>query len=76
MADIFDRAQEADEQFRQMSIDAVKRQAAQHRLNKAASRTTCAWCLVEIPLARREAVPGCDLCAGCQDQKEHLKERP
>lgn len=70
--DIFDKAQETDAQFRAMSIDAVKRLAAQQRY---ASAYVCSWCGEEIPEARRQAVPGCELCAPCQSQKEHLKEQ-
>lgn len=70
--DIFDKAQETDAQFTAMSIDAVKRLAAQQRY---ASATDCGWCGEEIPEARRQAVPGCELCARCQEEKERMKER-
>lgn len=69
--DIFDKAQETDAQFRAMSIDAVKRLAAQKRY---ASAFECGWCGEDIPEQRRLAVPGCELCAPCQSQKEHLKD--
>lgn len=72
MADVFDRAQEADASFRTLSIDAIRRLAAQR--NAAESAFACAWCGEAIPEARRKAVPGCDLCVSCQEQKEHLKD--
>jgi phage/conjugal plasmid C-4 type zinc finger TraR family protein len=73
--DVFDRAQELDAQFRHMSIDAVKRLAAQQRLSQVDGRIICAWCEHPIPEERRQAVPGCDLCARCQSEKERMKER-
>lgn len=73
--DLFDQAQVTDAQFRAMSIDAVKRRAAQQRIYPELISLNCAWCGEEIPEARREAEPGCDLCITCQNEKEHLKER-
>lgn len=70
--DIFDQAQLKDAEFTAMSIDSVKRLAAQQRLAALDSNTECGWCGEEIPEARRLAVPGCDLCAKCQSQKERL----
>jgi len=70
--DIFDQAQQFDAQFCAMSIDAVKRLAARKRLYPD---NDCDLCGKEIPLARREAVPGCELCVDCQNSKERLNER-
>lgn len=67
--DIFDQAQEADAQFNRMSIDAIKRLAASQRYE---SSYLCGWCGEAIPEARRLAVPGCELCARCQGEKERL----
>ncbi|MDD3328873.1 MAG: TraR/DksA C4-type zinc finger protein [Zoogloea sp.] len=36
-----------------------------------ASATECAGCLCQIPDARREAVPGVQLCVACQSAAEH-----
>ncbi len=36
-----------------------------------ASATECAGCLCQIPDARREAVPGVQLCVSCQSAVEH-----
>jgi phage/conjugal plasmid C-4 type zinc finger TraR family protein len=51
--------------------DAVKLARAQ--LPRGESRSHCAECAKEIPLARRTAVPGVRLCVGCQS--EHDKEK-
>lgn len=44
--------------------DAVKR--ARSQLPQGKSLTHCAECGVEIPEARRDAVPGVRFCIGCQ----------
>ncbi len=44
--------------------DAIKR--ARDQLPQGASLSHCAECEKEIPLARREAVPGVRLCVSCQ----------
>jgi len=44
--------------------DAVKR--ARSQLPRGESLTHCEECGVEIPEARRQAVPGVHLCIGCQ----------
>lgn len=36
----------------------------------SAPRETCEECGAEIPEARRNAVPGCRLCAPCQEERE------
>ena len=40
---------------------------AKSRLPSGPSLTHCEECTAEIPLARREAVPGVRLCVTCQD---------
>lgn len=35
----------------------------------------CAWCLEDIPMDRRVAMPGCTMCAACKSQQERLKSR-
>lgn len=73
--DVFDQAQAMDAEFCAMSIDAVKRLAAQQHYDANNAVTDCAWCGEEIPEARQRAVPGCDLCAHCQSQRERLPGR-
>ena len=48
--------------------DAVKR--ARSQLPRGESRTHCASCAVEIPEARRRAVPGVRLCVACQAEAD------
>jgi len=48
--------------------DAVK--LARSRLPKGESATHCETCESEIPLARREAVPGVQLCVNCQSEAD------
>jgi len=40
------------------------------RANRGKTRETCLECGGIIPQARREAVPGCDLCINCQREFE------
>ncbi len=40
---------------------------AQSRLPQGPSATQCRECLVPIPEARREALPGVQLCVKCQE---------
>jgi len=75
--DQFDQAQEQEARFRNMSIDAIKRLAAQQRAahsQRYDSAFSCLWCGEAIPEARRLAVPGCSLCVQCQATKERLPE--
>jgi phage/conjugal plasmid C-4 type zinc finger TraR family protein len=48
--------------------DAVKQ--ARSRLPKGESLSHCEECGAEIPLARRQAVPGVRLCISCQSQAD------
>ncbi len=48
--------------------DAVKR--ARERLPKGKSLTHCMECESDIPLARRNAIPGVCLCIRCQSEFE------
>ena len=48
--------------------DAVKQ--ARSRLPKGESLSHCEECGAEIPLARRQAVPGVRLCISCQAQAD------
>lgn len=52
--------------------DAIKQ--AQSRLKAGPGLTHCEECEVEIPLLRRQAVPGVRLCVRCQEvvDKEEL----
>ena len=48
--------------------DAVER--ARSRLPRGESLLNCEECEVEIPEARRQAVPGVRLCVGCQSEHD------
>lgn len=52
--------------------DAIAKVAGMARSYRSGAET-CEWCGVEIPAARRAAVPGCGLCVDCQAIKERLK---
>ncbi len=48
--------------------DAINR--ARDQLPRGESLTHCAECGNEIPVARREAVPGVRLCVDCQSERD------
>jgi phage/conjugal plasmid C-4 type zinc finger TraR family protein len=52
--------------------DAVAR--ARQGLLMGASLSHCAECGAEIPLRRREAIPGTRLCVACQQDQDAKKE--
>lgn len=45
-------------------------QLARSRLSKGESSTHCEECGVDIPEARRKAIPGVRLCLNCQSELE------
>ncbi|QLH61894.1 TraR/DksA C4-type zinc finger protein [Serratia symbiotica] len=59
-------AQASTAMFTQRSIDAIRAQVH----TALPSKEICGCCGVNIPLDRQLAVPGVELCAGCQDVKE------
>ena len=72
MTDEIDRA---NERMAEMLGDALRNQARRAGLGGKSPADSAQWCQgegceAEIPLARRTAVPGCQLCVGCQTQKE------
>ena len=66
MADFADIASDYSEQVLQRTLDARPRFAVHSTL----SAELCEECGVSIPQARREAVPGCELCVDCQGYRE------
>jgi len=68
--DIFDQAQEADANYRNQSLSALRSKIEKSRL--LPSRDECLECGAAIPTARREAIPGCTLCLDCQHEFENL----
>ena len=66
MTDQFDRATEIEEAQRADALQAQARRAGLAGKTLADSAEHCTLCEAEIPLARREAVPGVQLCVDCQ----------
>ncbi|RAT11118.1 MULTISPECIES: TraR/DksA C4-type zinc finger protein [Lonsdalea] len=62
-------AQASTALFIQRGIDAIRAQVQCAR----PSKEFCECCGADIPLERQRAVPGVELCAGCQDVKEKQK---
>lgn len=57
----------------QDQIDATVKDAVSHaqsRMPQGPGLTHCAECAVEIPQARKEAMPGVRLCVACQDAQD------
>ncbi|APZ06661.1 hypothetical protein BWI95_17225 [Kosakonia cowanii JCM 10956 = DSM 18146] len=64
MADIIDSASEIEELQRNAALSA-------QRINRSAvSAEHCEECGDPIPDLRRAAMPGCQMCAECQAEKE------
>lgn len=70
MTDIFDRAAEIEEQFRNDAINEQQRRAAKHRAPVSATHCQEDNCGVPIPEARRTALPGVQFCVDCQQLRE------
>ncbi len=66
MSDVIDIANDHADYLLQMSIAQHQRRAAGH----ATSAEFCDYCGVDIPEARRVAVPGCQRCIDCQQLLE------
>jgi phage/conjugal plasmid C-4 type zinc finger TraR family protein len=73
MGDIIDRAQQYDEQYREIAIAShFSSRIAQRHQPRAAD---CIDCGEEIPADRREAVPDATRCIGCQEKHERIYGR-
>lgn len=68
MTDVYDRAQEREEEMRQ---DALAEQA-RRALPAGESAKDCAMCGLPIPEGRRLAVPGVQTCIECQGDVERM----
>jgi phage/conjugal plasmid C-4 type zinc finger TraR family protein len=66
MSDLIDLANDHADYLLQVSIAQHQRRTAGH----AASAEWCESCGVDIPEARRAAVPGCQTCIDCQQLRE------
>ncbi len=72
MSDIFDRASEVEDRFREDALAAQARKAPLRGDWKMLSAKWCEGphCGDRIPDERRRAIPGVRLCAECQTEKE------
>lgn len=68
MADEIDAAQRVNELHQCDALAGHHRRVGEIRSRH--ERTHCAECGEEIPVRRRAAVPGCQLCVGCQSEIE------
>lgn len=73
MPDQIDEAQRVAEQQLQEALTGHHRRVDEVRASH--TRTHCEACDEEIPLRRRQAVPGCRLCVGCQTNFEQAMKR-
>lgn len=64
MTDVFDRAQEREEEMRSDALAERERRAHGHA--PCVSAMTCLHCDTPIPEDRRLAVPGVQTCIECQ----------
>jgi len=65
--DIVDLASDIEVAERERGLQAVRRQL------QGESRAECADCGADIPEERQRAVPGVQLCTGCQTATERLR---
>ena len=68
MTDEFDRASEREQCDRDLAIEHERGHYARNW--EVDSATECAGCGAQIPEARREAIPGVQLCVECQAEAE------
>jgi phage/conjugal plasmid C-4 type zinc finger TraR family protein len=73
MPDQFDEAQRVAEMQLGDALAAHHRRVNEIRATHGLAE--CAECGEEIPQKRREAVPGCRLCVGCQTKFEATMKR-
>ncbi len=66
MADFADMAQAEQESLNAEATERLK------SVRVDTSLKFCAECGAPIPLARRQAVPGCRLCVDCQSERERV----
>jgi phage/conjugal plasmid C-4 type zinc finger TraR family protein len=72
LTDVFDRAQEREEEMRQ---DALAKQARRARPAAGDSALVCAVCEEPIPGERRQALPGVQTCIPCQEDLERALKK-
>ena len=70
MSDDADRASEYEQRVRDDALQAHARHAGLQGKSTGDSALWCQACGVVIPVARREAVPGCQFCVVCKERQE------
>jgi len=77
LADDIDRASEREEEALAQALREQARRAGLAGKTLADSAEVCqqAGCDEPIPLVRRQALPGCQLCVDCQARRERTKGR-
>jgi RNA polymerase-binding transcription factor DksA len=73
MTDTADRALEREEEFNDDALDEHYRHDPAHDKNVCDSAEVCVGCNCAIPLERRIAVPGVELCRECKDEANWLE---
>ncbi|MDP1980491.1 TraR/DksA C4-type zinc finger protein [Undibacterium sp.] len=77
MTDILDDANRLADVARTGAIEAeLKRLAALKAKTPAISAENCIRCDEPIAIARRLAIPGCQLCIDCKTLSERSRRRP
>lgn len=75
MSDVFDRASEREEADRAAALACQARRAGLSGKTVADSAAECRLCDEAIPPARRQALPGVQLCCECQQELEMAATR-
>lgn len=75
MTDITDRASDREAEFTEDALEEQHRRDPSYGKTVADSATHCAGCQCEISEARRQAVPGVQLCFDCADEAAWLEAR-
>lgn len=73
MTDIYDRASEVEERFREAALEEQQHRAKLAWNHVSATHCEADDCGVPIPEARREVLPGVKFCIDCQQLKERRK---
>ena len=74
MTDVFDRATEREEQFRDDALRDQRRRASLSGKTVEDSALLCRVCDEKIPLERRRAIPGVQTCVECQQDLERATD--
>ncbi len=71
MVDVFDRATEREEEFRDVALDEQARRDPSRGKTLMDSARVCRLCDEPINEGRRRAGPGVQTCFDCQNDLEH-----